>query len=221
MAYKKYKTNIPQYGFGSWLKKNAGTIGTVVGAGVGTLIAPGIGTSIGASIGGQVGGNVQKSDEQKTAQQLQEEQARMQLGQYQAAQSSQNTSALIPTFRNGGMMLYADGGNINIKPSKRGTFTTAAKKHGQGVQEFASTVMSNKENYSPAMVKKANFARNASQWRKANGGELQMSNTEPTVYTTGGTHEQNPNGGIPIGNKGLVEQGEVRYGDYIFSNRLS
>lgn len=59
---------------------------------------------------------------------------------------------------------YAEGGSIHISPSKRGTFTAAATKHGMGVQEFASRVLRNKENYSPAMVKKANFARNASKW---------------------------------------------------------
>ena len=58
----------------------------------------------------------------------------------------------------------ADGGSIHIAPSKRGTFTAAATKHGMGVQEFAARVLRNKENYSPAMVKKANFARNASKW---------------------------------------------------------
>jgi hypothetical protein len=51
------------------------------------------------------------------------------------------------------------GGGIYIKPSKKGTFTAAAKKRGMGVQEFASKVMANKEDYSSAMVKKANFAR--------------------------------------------------------------
>ena len=59
---------------------------------------------------------------------------------------------------------FKDGGSIHIAPSKRGTFTAAATKHGMGVQEFASRVLRNKENYSPAMVKKANFARNASKW---------------------------------------------------------
>lgn len=56
-----------------------------------------------------------------------------------------------------------DGG-IHIAPSKRGTFTAAATKHGMSVQGFASKVLANKENYSPAMVKKANFAKNASKW---------------------------------------------------------
>lgn len=67
---------------------------------------------------------------------------------------------------------YADGGSINISPSKRGTFTAAATKHGMGVQEFASRVLANKDNYSPAMVKKANFAKNASKWKHDLGGYL-------------------------------------------------
>ena len=57
-----------------------------------------------------------------------------------------------------------NGGSIHIVPSKRGTFTAAATKHGMGVQDFASKVLRNKDSYSPAMVKKANFARNASKW---------------------------------------------------------
>lgn len=66
-------------------------------------------------------------------------------------------------------MNYADGGGIHIDKSKRGTFTAAASRHGIGVQEFASKVLANKENYSPAMVKKANFARNASHWHGYGG----------------------------------------------------
>ena len=64
-----------------------------------------------------------------------------------------------------------EAGGIYIKPSKRGTFTAAAKKRGMEVQEFASKVLANKEDYSPAMVKKANFARNASRWKKEYGGD--------------------------------------------------
>ena len=71
-----------------------------------------------------------------------------------------------------GSKKYADGGSIHIAPSKRGTFTAAATKHGMGVQEFASKVLANKDNYSPAMVKKANFAKNASNWKHYLGGYL-------------------------------------------------
>ena len=81
----------------------------------------------------------------------------------------------VPTEHKGGIYLpevlvtgtrkkHRNGGSIHIAPSKRGTFTAAATKHGMGVQEFASRVLRNKEDYSPTMIKKANFARNASKW---------------------------------------------------------
>ena len=54
---------------------------------------------------------------------------------------------------------------IKIKPSKKGTFTAAAKKSGMSVQQKASSVLSN-PNASPAMKRKANFARNAAKWGK-------------------------------------------------------
>lgn len=71
----------------------------------------------------------------------------------------------------GGCIKHGSGGSIHIDPNKKGTFTAAASRHGMGVQAFASKVLANKENYSPAMVKKANFARNASKWH-AQGGPL-------------------------------------------------
>ena len=44
-------------------------------------------------------------------------------------------------------------------------------------------------------------------------------------YDAGGTHEENPNGGVQVGvdqqgNPNLVEEGEFRWGDYIFSDRI-
>lgn len=78
---------------------------------------------------------------------------------------------------------FAEGGKIHIKPSKRGTFTAAAKRHGKSVQSFASQVLANKEDYSPAMVKKANFARNASKWKHADGGPLKKGKYEDWYKT--------------------------------------
>lgn len=66
---------------------------------------------------------------------------------------------------------YGNGGGIHIDPSKKGTFTSVAKRHGMGVQEFASRVISNKDDYSTSMVRKANFARNAAKWH-GEGGDL-------------------------------------------------
>ena len=80
-------------------------------------------------------------------------------------------------------------GGIHIKPSKRGTFTAAAKKHVMSVQGFASKVLANKGNYSSAMVKKANFARNASKWKhKEFGGDMDFNYwiTKDNIYKMGG-----------------------------------
>lgn len=80
-------------------------------------------------------------------------------------------------------------GGIHIKPSKRGTFTAAAKRHNMSVQEFARTVLNNKANYSTSMVKKANFARNASKWNKKEfGGDMtkQYFITPNNIYKLGG-----------------------------------
>jgi hypothetical protein len=49
---------------------------------------------------------------------------------------------------------------------------------------------------------------------------------EITPIENGGTHEQNPYGGVPMGTgsngkMNTVEEGEVKFGDYIFSNRLA
>lgn len=58
---------------------------------------------------------------------------------------------------------YKKGG-IHIKKSKRGTFKAAAKKAGMGVQAYAKKVLAKGSKASPAMKKKANFARNAAKW---------------------------------------------------------
>ena len=61
---------------------------------------------------------------------------------------------------------YAKGG-IHIDPAKKGTFRAQATRMGMSVKEAARHIMANKENYSPAMVKKAVFAHN---FAKQDGG---------------------------------------------------
>lgn len=68
-------------------------------------------------------------------------------------------------------VVKATGGSIHIKESHKGLFTKEATTHGSSVQGFASQVLSNKDNYSPAVVKRANFARNFGG-SKATGGPL-------------------------------------------------
>ena len=60
---------------------------------------------------------------------------------------------------------YNSGKDVRIKPSKRGTFTKAAKQHGMSVQGFANKVLKNPSKYSATMRKKANFAHNAASWK--------------------------------------------------------
>lgn len=136
----------------------------------------------------------------------------------------------------------AEGGPINIKKKNRGKFTASAKRAGMGVQEYARHVLANKDKYSSTLVKRANFARNAAGWKHALGGyikdrdnmydSLLESQTHGgdfsngvTFINNGGTHEQNPFEGVPMGvapdrQPNLVEEGEVLYNDYVFSNRL-
>lgn len=136
----------------------------------------------------------------------------------------------------------AEGGPINIKKKNRGKFTESANRAGMGVQEYAKHILANKDKYSSTLVKRANFARNAAGWKHALGGyikdrdnmydSLLESQTHGgdfsngvTFINNGGTHEQNPFEGVPMGvapdgQPNLVEEGEVLYNDYVFSNRL-
>ena len=54
---------------------------------------------------------------------------------------------------------------IKIQPSKRGTFTAAAKKSGQTVAGKTRSVLAD-PHASPAMKRKAQFAKNAKKWGK-------------------------------------------------------
>lgn len=62
-----------------------------------------------------------------------------------------------------------NGGSIKINPAKKGTFKAQATKMGMSVQEAASYILRHKDEFSPAMVKKANFAKN---FAKELGGEI-------------------------------------------------
>lgn len=156
----------------------------------------------------------------------------------------QADSVMKDNARNAMMAVYAkDGGAIHIKKKNRGKFTASAKRAGMGVQEFARHVLANKDKYSSTLVKRANFARNASKWKHSLGGYMfedggNLYSDIPayqthggdflngvTVVGAGGTHEDNPHEGVPMGTApdgqlNLVEEGEVIFNDYVFSNRL-
>jgi len=58
----------------------------------------------------------------------------------------------------------------HIKESRVGSFTEAATKHHEGVQEFASHVLAHPGDFSPKMRKKAQFAHNASEFNNGHPG---------------------------------------------------
>lgn len=171
----------------------------------------------------------------------------------QAAEAANNTAidnydfqvddVMQDNARNAMKYAYAaEGGPINIKKKNRGKFTESANRAGMGVQEYARHILANKDKYSSTLVKRANFARNAAGWKHALGGYIKdrddmynnmlESQTHGgdfsngvTFINSGGTHEQNPFEGVPMGvapdgKPNLVEEGEVLYNDYVFSNRL-
>lgn len=58
----------------------------------------------------------------------------------------------------------ANKSGIHIKESRRGTFTAAANKHNETDTQFENQVLSHPNDYSEAMRKKAQFAKNAKSW---------------------------------------------------------
>ena len=104
-------------------------------------------------------------------------------------------------YKYGGVVEYKDGG-IHIKPSKVGSFTRFAKKHGMGVQEAASHVLAHKESFSSSIVKKANFAHNAAGWKHEEGGMQYYPNggIQPVIAESTGVVNQTPIQVIPVNN---------------------
>lgn len=218
--------------------KSGGTGGiagtTAAGAAVGSIV-PGIGTAIGAAAGALIGGISNIFGKRKAKRKARRINKQIDRANQFAVNDLINRADMIDIEQDldvmgnysaygGPLNLYRSGGGIKIDPSKRGTFRAQASRMGMGVQEAARKILSApKGRYSAAMRKKANFARNFAH-KHGYGGYLFYPD-EFTEFNTGGTHEESPLGGIPQGmdNEGtpnLVEEGESRYKDYIFSNRL-
>jgi hypothetical protein len=76
----------------------------------------------------------------------------------------------LPDFVQNQILSNMAYGGIQIDPAKRGTFKAQATRMGMGVQEAASAILNAPEGkYSPAMRKKANFAKN---FAKQQGGQV-------------------------------------------------
>lgn len=116
-----------------------------------------------------------------------------------------------------------DGGGIHIKEKNKGKFTEYC-----GGKVTEACIRKGKNSSNPTTRKRATFAQNARNWN-AFGGWLNTQGGDFTNGVTfideGGSHEENPYQGIqigvdPEGAPNLVEQGEVVYDDYVFSDRM-
>ena len=87
---------IPQYGFGEWLGKNAGIIGTVVGGAAGFFVGGPAGVMAGAKLGGMAGGALQKGYEHKQEMKKQQELIDAEKAKTNSAQSQVPATPEVP-----------------------------------------------------------------------------------------------------------------------------
>lgn len=155
-----------------------------------------------------------------------------------SAMSRYKMSSMPNSFETPELAMFAKGGKIHIKKENRGKFTDYC-----GGKVTSECIARGKRSKSAAVRKRATFAANARKWHHAFGGYLydeggNLYTSVPnigqhggdfsngvTIIGNGGTHEENPMEGVPMGiapdgTPNLVEQGEVKFNDYVFSNRL-
>lgn len=118
---------------------------------------------------------------------------------------------------------FGEGGGIHIKKKNRGKFTDYC-----GGKVTSECIQRGLHSSNPTTRKRANFARNARKWHSF-GGWLNSQGGDFTNGVTfidnGGSHEENPFEGVqmgidPQGVPNLVEEGEVIFNDYVFSDRM-
>lgn len=155
-----------------------------------------------------------------------------------SAMSRYKMSSMPNSFETPELAMFAKGGKIHIKKENRGKFTDYC-----GGKVTSECIARGKRSKSAAVRKRATFAANARKWHHAFGGYLydeggNLYTSAPnigqhggdfsngvTIIGNGGTHEENPMEGVPMGvapdgTPNLVEQGEVKFNNYVFSNRL-
>jgi len=200
--------SMPQYGLGSWLAENAGTIGSVAGGIGGFMIGGPAGAALGSSALGGLGSMVTTAHNKGESEDLQKEQLAKQQQQVGIQNAMDNYKAQEhpmygTNFAMGGFMpnvntwQYSNVGGINYACGGK-MANGGALMSGRPM----ATVESNSSN-----------DNNAAQMTKG------LDNI--TVYPkSAGSHQSNPRGGITIGKYGQTEGGETRIGKYIFSNRF-
>lgn len=122
--------------------------------------------------------------------------------------------------------------NMNTNVYKGGLFSSgAAERKNRALSDALKSAFRKAQGEVAANVDRLQNAQNTNFYATfgALGGPLHTHgsdwNNNVTLIDNGGTHEQNPLGGIPMGTApdgepNLVEEGEVIYNDYVFSNRI-
>lgn len=212
-------------GVGNTLKgvASGAVSGAQIGGPWGAIVGGALG--LGAGIAGWFNGN-RKAREKAEELNREAEQANNQyLANFEnAASNTHNTM-----FNNTLLNMAAKGGRIYIKPSHRGRLTELKKRTGKTEAELYN-------DGNPAHKKMVVFARNSRKWHHNLGGNLfddgglmhqhgGIFSNGVTFIGNGGTHEENPFEGVQIGVDAqgipnMVEEGEVIWQDYVFSNRL-
>lgn len=210
-----------------------------------TLGAVGSGVSTGAQIGGPIGGIVGGvvglcssiagwlSGNKKAKRKAAELNKQITMVNNRALASLENRAEALDAQNDLlAMANYsAKGGKIYIKPENRGKFTEYC-----GGKVTSECIAKGKRSSNPTIRKRATFADNARKWKHEFGGHLfddgGLMHQHGGIFSngviqinSGGLHSTNPNEGVQIGVDyqgipNLVEEGEVIWNDYVFSNRL-
>ena len=137
-----------------------------------------------------------------------------------------DSTSLMNDWGNAGFMSHVNKDDVGSE----GIFSNKASNLAKALNSKID--LANKRAYIGLFNTAANISKNNALSALASsyalGGQLSHGGIFDDAFTTidsGGTHETNPNNGVPIGVDpsgipNLVEEGEVIWNDYVFSNRL-
>lgn len=137
-----------------------------------------------------------------------------------------DSTSLMNDWENAGFMSHVNKDDVGSE----GIFSNKASNLAKALNSKID--LANKRAYMGLFNTAANISKNNALSALASsyalGGQLSHGGIFDDAFTTidnGGTHETNPNNGVSIGvdSSGipnLVEEGEVIWNDYVFSNRL-
>ena len=137
-----------------------------------------------------------------------------------------DSTSLMNDWGNAGFMSHVNKDDVGSEGILSNKASNLAKALNSKID------LANKRAYMGLFNTAANISKNNALSALASsyalGGQLSHGGIFDDAFTTidsGGTHETNPNNGVPIGVDpsgipNLVEEGEVIWNDYVFSNRL-